>query len=92
MKNMEDFKERIYNQLVNRSSFKTEEQQKFIEKVSEGIEYAWNHWDADIVATYYNTLIKPLFATNEFIENYIENEDFEANGFDVKTIKTIFNL
>jgi len=88
---MEDFKERIYNELINRSSFKTEEQQKLLDKVSEGIEYAWNHWDAKVIATYYYT-VKPLFATVEFIQNYIENEDFEANGFDVKTIKTIFNL
>lgn len=95
---MEQFKEQIL--LILRGHYDiatsatgtrlTEPQQKIIDRVRASIEYAWKNWDEDVIASYYAG-DKPQDPNDAFIQNWIENEDFEAAGFDKDYLKTIFN-
>ncbi|MDO9554546.1 hypothetical protein [Rhodonellum sp.] len=60
-----------------------------ISKISEAVDYAWNNWDEAVLKTYYEGE-KPEQPTEEFINHWIENEDFEADGYDVDALKEIF--
>ncbi len=86
---MEAYKETIASILINGEHMLTQSQQRQIDKISEGIDYAWNNWDENILETYYEGE-KPIDPTESFITQYVENEDFEANGYDVDYLEEIF--
>lgn len=86
---MEAYKNTIARNLINGNHSLSAEQQKQQDRISAAIEYAWNHWDNEIVATYYEGE-KPQFANADFIENWVDNEDFEADGYDVDRLKELF--
>jgi hypothetical protein len=46
------------------------------------IQEAWKIWDEDVLTTYYKGE-KPEEPTESFSLQWIENEDFEADGHDV---------
>ena len=62
------------------------EQQSMLNKISEGIDYAWNNWDKDIVEAYY-VGENPSSVNVEFIKDYINNQDFNTDGFDEDYLK-----
>lgn len=69
----------------------TEEQIRVLTKISNAIDYAWNNWDDEVTRTYYDVgSEKPKHAPAFFIHSWICNEDFEADGFDVKEIESAF--
>lgn len=59
-----------------------------IRKIDESVCWAWDNWDENIVSTYYSGE-KPKFPTEDFINQWVENEDFEADGFDIEFLKTL---
>lgn len=83
------YKKRITEILTSRNESLSVDQQKTIDKISDGVEYAWKNWDADITATYYSG-DKPETAPANFIENWVDNEDLEADGYDVERLKDLF--
>lgn len=86
---METYKKNLIAIFQNGSQSLSERQYKIFNKISDGVEYAWNNWDDDIIATYYEGE-KPEFSPINFIENWIDNEDFEADGYDVEELKELF--
>ncbi len=87
---MENYKMNLASNLINGNYSLSVAQQKAQDGISSMIEYAWNNWDDSIVATYF-TGPKPRFANAGFIENWLDNEDFEADGFDVNNLKDLFS-
>jgi len=73
--------DRIVNNEINNN--------RNLEGIDAAIQYAWNNWDEEIVSTYY-TGDKPELPTSEFIIEWIENTDFEADGYDVEYLKEQF--
>ena len=71
-------------------NFLTEEQSRIVAKISDGIDYAWNNWDDEIVKAHYEGNTKPVDAPASFIQEWIENEDFSADNYDVEGLKEIF--
>lgn len=86
---MDTYKKVIIKNLVNGNRNLTEQQQKSYDKINKAVEYAWNNWDAGIVATYYKGN-KPAHPNREFIENWVDNEDFEIDGLDEALLKELF--
>jgi len=85
MKNLEINKTeiaRIVNQINNGSNGNVP---SIIRKVDDAICWAWNNWDEDVISTYYQ-FKKPELPNEEFISNWVENEDFEADGFDLEQL------
>lgn len=59
-----------------------------VREVDKAVCWAWDNWDDKILSTYY-TGDKPEFPPLSFITNWVENEDFEADGFDVEFLKEL---
>lgn len=81
---METYKRNIIDALINGGLTN-----KTLLKIDDAIQWSWNHWEEDIISTYY-TGKKPELPTTEFIEEWVENEDFEADGYDVEYLKELF--
>lgn len=86
---MEAYKATIANNLINGYWDSTPSQNIQMSKISEAVNYAWNNWDQEILRTYYEGE-KPEQPTEEFINNWVDNEDFEADGYDVDRLKELF--
>lgn len=67
----------------------SDEQDRVITNIKAAIDYAWNNWDEKIITTYFEGE-KPEFANVEFITNWLDNSDLEADGFDVEKLKELF--
>ena len=48
-------------------------------QVNECIQWAWDDWDDDLTAPYYEGTIKPDCYTKSFMEFWIDNENFEED-------------
>lgn len=59
-----------------------------VKKVDIAIQWAWDNWEEKIISTYYEG-DKPKFPPLNFIENWVENEDFEADGFNMDVLKEL---
>lgn len=57
-----------------------------VRKIDAAIQSAWDTWDDDIVATFYNHE-KPARPTMSFIYQWVENEDLEQAGFDMDVLR-----
>lgn len=88
---MEAYKNEILAHLLSPSNANSVQQNQ-LDKIYEGISYAWTNWVTDITDGYYkdNTQEKPAEPQAEFITDWITNEDFEADGYDVEYLKEIF--
>lgn len=86
---MNTYKNTIASNLINGNYSLSPAQQRAHDSISAAIDYAWNNWDADILATYY-VGEKPETANTAFITNWIENEDLEADGYNVDLLEEIF--
>ncbi|WP_018629167.1 hypothetical protein [Niabella aurantiaca] len=60
-----------------------------LRKIDEALCWAWRNWDDDIIATYYE-FEKPERPNEKFITNWVENEDFEADGYDKEELEETF--
>lgn len=71
-----------------------EKQRKMLDTISAAISYAWENWDEEIIRSYYNTqadeIPKPELPNNEFLLNWLENEDFAADGYDTDYLNELF--
>jgi len=68
--------------LINTKGYVSADQYSMFKKITDAINYAYENWDANIIATYKTK--------EEFVQNWIENEDFEADGFDVERLISLF--
>ena len=87
---MEAYKMTIANNLINGNWNLTSAQNAQMSKITHAVDYAWNNWDEEVLKTYYEGE-KPQQPTEEFINNWVDNEDFEADGYDVEHLEEIFN-
>jgi len=82
--NIEKAKANITEMINNRKLvFVKDEQYPLLTKIESAVNYAFENWDKKIIDTYKSK--------EEFVENWIENEDFEADGFDEKRIIELFS-
>lgn len=87
---MENYKKNIAAIFQAGNQNLNEEQYRVFNEISDAVDYAWNNWDESIISTYHEGIEKPEYPTPEFIEQWIENEDFEAAGYDVDRLKNLF--
>jgi hypothetical protein len=87
---MNTYKSKILFNLLNGDAFLSIAQQKMHDKIAEAVNYSWNNWDANIIATYHPGVEKPEHPTKEFVENWIENEPFSEDGFDEDRLIELF--
>ena len=74
----------------NLGTYTNERMYQLKSRISDAINYAWSDWDNEYLKTYYEGE-KPKSPTEEFIENWIQNEDFEeAWASDIEEIKKLF--
>lgn len=84
---MENYKKNIANKLIEGNIYNS----RVLQRIDDAIQYSWNEWDESIIASYYGGDEKPELPTSEFIIEWIENEDFEADGYDVEYLKELFS-
>lgn len=65
------------------------EKSRILDKITTAINWAWENWEDSIVKTFYEGE-KPERPTAEFVEQWIYNEDFEADGYDEEQLKNLF--
>lgn len=87
---MESYKKTIADIFATGNQNLTEDQHRVFNKISDGIDYAWNNWDKEIIAEFHTGTEKPNFPTQEFIEDWLDTQDFEADGYDVEGLKELF--
>lgn len=54
-------------------------------KIDKTLCLAWDNWDEDIVRIFYE-FDKPKYPTEDFITAWVENEDFEASGYNLNEL------
>lgn len=59
-----------------------------IKKIDESIHWAWDNWEDSIIQKYY-VGEKPSLPTEQFIYEWIENEDFEADGYNIQELTNL---
>ena len=59
-----------------------------IRKIDDAIQWAWDNWDSNILKTYYEGE-KPSLPTESFIYQWVDNEDFEADGYDMEELSQL---
>lgn len=87
---METYKKNIVTIFLTGTQSLNERQHALFSKISDAVSYAWNNWDDNIIATYYQGE-KPEFAPIDFVEEWISNEDFEADGYNVEELEELFD-
>lgn len=81
-KNIKNAKDNIVKILTAKMDV-SDKQYPLLTKIEDAVNYAFENWDKKIIDTYKSK--------KEFVENWIENEDFEADGFDEKRIIKLFS-
>lgn len=72
----------IENYLVNGYHNVSMAQTTALAAIEKAVLYAWENWDRNIIATY--------SGYPEFVENWLDNEDLEADGFDEAYLEELF--
>lgn len=88
---METYKDEIASNLIRYQNGTANP--NLIEKIQpiyNAVFWAWENWDKDVIATFYESE-KPESPTEEFIYQWVENEDFEADGYNIEELKEIFS-
>lgn len=91
---MEPYKENIAAFLIKGYYGVSHYKLKILDKISDAIYYAWENWDDEnVLQDFYDGTkgVKPVEPTDEFIQHWIDNEDFEADGFDENQLKEMFS-
>lgn len=88
-----DYKQKLIEILTapEARNYLTEEQFRIVRKIDDGINYAWGNWDEKLLRSYYAGNVKPGDIPDAFVKEWIENEDFEADGYEVRGLQEIFN-
>ena len=86
---MEKFKEVITRKLLNGYANAQAAEQPILDKISTSIQWAWDNWSTDVMKTYYEGE-KPKYPTEDFTTQWVNNNDFEADGYDEEFLKRLF--
>lgn len=54
-----------------------------IRRIDESMQWAWDNWSN--LEKFYNNE-KPSIPTEDFIKEWVDNEDFEADGYDIEAL------
>jgi hypothetical protein len=54
------------------------------------IQEAWEIWPDDATKEFWGQQLKPANYTGSFAENWIDNEDFDADGYDEQELDHLF--
>ena len=87
---MEKFKEVIIRKLLNGYANAQAAEQPILDKISTAIQWAWDNWDTSVVETYYEG-DKPKYPTEDFTTQWVNNNSFEADGYDEELLTRIFS-
>lgn len=88
---MEMYKENIINQLIRLNQGKVNLWDDTIIKIDLAVWWAWENWNDAIISTFYDASYpKPIIPPENFIKQWVENEDFEADGYDVGQLQELF--
>lgn len=88
MKNLTEFLKKaiVYDRTVQNAY---PQLYRTFDKIEVMIQQAWVLWEDEITAPYWNGKEKGEEPTESFSEFWLENEDFEADNFDLETLKEI---
>jgi len=75
MKKVQELREELKNELANCNHVNDG---SLAAQADENIRWAWDNWDAKVIATYHEGKEKPENYTPEFRDNWIDNEPFDA--------------
>lgn len=84
-----NFKTAISNAIANGNYTLETEKSRILNQITTAINWAWDNWEERVLKTFYDGE-KPERPTPDFIEQWIINEDFEADGYDEEQLKTLF--
>lgn len=88
-KNTKTYKDVITDYIINGYHHATAAQCAILDKTATAIRWAWDNWDDKVVSTYYKDK-KPVNPTPDFIEEWVNNNDFTEDGYDDKKLKELF--
>lgn len=72
----------IESYLVNGYHNVNMEKANALAPIEKAVLYAWENWEPHIIANY--------SGYPEFVENWLDNEDFQADGFDEEHLEGLF--
>ena len=55
------------------------------------IQEAWELWDDETTSPFWESEKKPSHYTYSFADNWIDNEDFDADGYDENALDELFS-
>lgn len=86
---MENYKIEIARQLnqLNNGSFGVFSDT--LRNIDNAVQWAWENWDKDVISSYYLEE-KPERPTENFINEWVDNADFEADGYNVENLIDLF--
>lgn len=86
---MENYKIEIARQLnqLNNGSFGVFSDT--LRNIDNVVQWAWENWDKDVISSYYLGE-KPERPTENFINEWVDNADFEADGYNVENLIDLF--
>lgn len=61
-----------------------------MDDLQEDIQFAWDDWSDDVTREHWESSEKPEDFTASFAEEYLENEDFEAAGYSLARLNSLF--
>lgn len=70
--------------------FDTQKEYNILERICDDIDYAWNMWPHEDLSQYFVTGGKPTTVPIAFISDWIYDEDFEADGYDVDLLHSLW--
>lgn len=86
---MKTFKDGIIDEFINDNYIGNTPKSDALNKIMTAIRWAWDNWNAEIIQTYYIGE-KPINPPIVFVINWIENEDFECDGYNIEKLNEIF--
>lgn len=87
------WKNEIANQICKGYSAENERNARavsILERIYEDICFAWDNFDDNYIAQFFIDGNKPSNFTEKFASDWVENQDFEADGYDEEYLKEIF--
>jgi hypothetical protein len=63
---------------------------RLLDGIRNSIQEAWESWDDETTKEFWENEAKPTGYTQSFAEHWIDNEDFEADGYDENAMDKLF--
>ncbi|RYF90671.1 MAG: hypothetical protein EOO03_03150 [Chitinophagaceae bacterium] len=83
------YKKNLIKNLIHGSYNLSAAQYMVLEKVRNAIDFAWNDWEVELLASHYDGE-KPERPTHSFIALWVELEDFSASGYNESHLQELF--